>query len=127
MRVSKIKVYVAGRMTNGGHANGYDLHSIREAILISNQLVQRGYVPYCPQLTLLAELIYPIPYESWLGIDFAWIDVCDVVLRLPGESKGADREVAFATDRGIPVVYSVEELVALTRGPEWSHYHETAI
>ena len=35
---------------------------------------------------------------------------CDAVLRLPGESKGADQDVAIARDRGLPVYYSVDEL-----------------
>jgi hypothetical protein len=101
---------MAGRMTNGGHANGYDVHTIRSAIILSNQLIEGGYAPFCPQLTILAEMIHPIPYEAWLGIDFEWVEVCDVLLRLPGESKGADREVAHAVSKGIPVVYSLEEL-----------------
>jgi hypothetical protein len=37
---------------------------------------------------------------------------CDAVLRLPGESKGADQDVAIARDRGLPVYYSIEEFVA---------------
>lgn len=31
------------------------------------------------------------------------LDICDGVLRLPGESKGADNDVAIARRRGIPV------------------------
>jgi hypothetical protein len=99
-------------MTNGGHANGYDLHSIREAIITANKLVELGYAPFCPQLTVLAELIHPVPYESWLGSDFEWVEVCDVLLRLPGESKGADREVEHAKSKSIPVAYSIEEVLA---------------
>jgi hypothetical protein len=37
---------------------------------------------------------------------------CDAVLRLPGESTGADRDVAIAAERGIPVYYDVEEIPA---------------
>ena len=37
---------------------------------------------------------------------------CDAVLRLPGESKGADQDVAIARERGLPVYHSIEELVA---------------
>ncbi|MDF1477550.1 DUF4406 domain-containing protein [Leifsonia sp. H3M29-4] len=37
---------------------------------------------------------------------------CDAVLRLPGESKGADQDVAIALERGLPVYHSIEELVA---------------
>jgi len=37
---------------------------------------------------------------------------CDAVLRLPGESTGADRDVAIAAERGIPVYHDVEEIPA---------------
>jgi ABC-type sugar transport system substrate-binding protein len=39
------------------------------------------------------------------------VSVADLVVRLPGESKGADAEVAEARRRGIPVVYGVESVV----------------
>jgi hypothetical protein len=35
---------------------------------------------------------------------------CDAVLRLPGESKGADQDVAIAIERGIPVYHALEEV-----------------
>jgi len=35
---------------------------------------------------------------------------CDAVLRLPGASKGADQDVAIATERGLPVYYRVDEI-----------------
>jgi len=36
---------------------------------------------------------------------------CNAVLRLPGESKGADAEVALAEENGIDVFYSIEDLI----------------
>jgi hypothetical protein len=38
------------------------------------------------------------------------IERCDAVLRLEGESKGADNDVRLANERGIPVYYSIEDL-----------------
>ena len=35
---------------------------------------------------------------------------CDAVLRLPGESKGADQDVAIARERGLAVYYSLDEV-----------------
>lgn len=35
---------------------------------------------------------------------------CDAVLRLPGESTGADNDVRIARERGIPVYHSIAEL-----------------
>lgn len=38
---------------------------------------------------------------------------CDAVLRLPGESKGAENDVRIARERGIPVYFDVAEIPAL--------------
>lgn len=37
---------------------------------------------------------------------------CDAVLRLPGESKGADNDVLIARERGLPVYFSIDEVPA---------------
>ena len=38
------------------------------------------------------------------------IERCDAVLRIPGESKGADMDVARARERGLLVCFDVSEL-----------------
>ena len=38
---------------------------------------------------------------------------CDAVLRLPGESSGADTDVAIARERGIPVYTDLSEIPAI--------------
>jgi hypothetical protein len=35
---------------------------------------------------------------------------CDAVLRLPGESTGADQDVAIARERGLPVYRELAEI-----------------
>ena len=35
---------------------------------------------------------------------------CDAVLRLPGDSAGADKDVEIALERGLPVYRSLEEI-----------------
>jgi hypothetical protein len=40
---------------------------------------------------------------------------CDAVLRLPGESSGADADVAIARERGIPVYTDLSEIPAFER------------
>ena len=35
---------------------------------------------------------------------------CDAVLRLPGESTGADQDVAIARQRGLPVYHRLQEI-----------------
>lgn len=38
------------------------------------------------------------------------IDRCDAILRLEGESKGADNDVRLANERGIPVYYDIKDV-----------------
>ncbi|MEV4042181.1 hypothetical protein RKD32_007342 [Streptomyces sp. SAI-195] len=40
---------------------------------------------------------------------------CDAVLRLPGDSIGADQDVAVARSRGLPVYYDIAQIPALDR------------
>lgn len=35
---------------------------------------------------------------------------CDAVLRLPGQSTGADQDVVIAGERGLPVYHTLEEI-----------------
>jgi hypothetical protein len=39
---------------------------------------------------------------------------CDAVLRIEGESKGADEDVRLASERGLPVYFRVEDIPILT-------------
>jgi hypothetical protein len=40
---------------------------------------------------------------------------CDAVLRLPGESKGADQDVQIAIVRGLKVYYKLEDVPGLVK------------
>ncbi|GAA5025665.1 hypothetical protein GCM10025738_00890 [Microbacterium fluvii] len=51
---------------------------------------------------LAAEVMYPTAERL--------LQHCDAVLRLPGESRGADQDVAIALSRGIPVYNSLAEI-----------------
>jgi hypothetical protein len=42
---------------------------------------------------------------------------CDAVLRLPGESKGADQDVAIAQERGLPIFHQVEDVPGYVSEP----------
>ena len=54
---------------------------------------------------------YKFDYDFWLAYDMEWLKVCDCVLRLDGESPGADKEDELAKKLGIPVYYSIGELM----------------
>lgn len=98
-------VYVAGPYTQGDvEAN------VAEAIRVGNVLIDKGYAPIVPHLSHYQHMAKPQDYETWMEIDFSLIEVCDLLLRIPGDSPGADREVDLAIGIDVPVVYAVEDL-----------------
>ena len=44
-------------------------------------------------------------------MDLEWLEVFDCILRLPGESSGADNEVTYMLDLGKPVFWSIGDLI----------------
>lgn len=62
-----------------------------------------------PTDPLAAEVMYPTADRL--------LQHCDAVLRLPGESKGADQDVAIATERGLPVYRSLAEVPGVAELP----------
>jgi uncharacterized protein DUF4406 len=103
----KKKVYVAGPYTKGDVAV-----NVRRAIEVGTELFDLGYIPFIPHLTHFWHLVTPKPYETWLDIDNEWLPTCDALLRIPGESSGADKEVALAHKLGIPVYFDIIALSA---------------
>lgn len=92
-------VYVAGPIT------GDPFGCVRQAAKAFRDLRTCDVVPFLPQLSVIQEMVDPLPYEEWLAYDFEVIERCDALFRLPGESPGADREVEFATSLGLPVFF----------------------
>jgi hypothetical protein len=57
-----------------------------------------------PHLSLIAHLVDPRPDMYWYAYDLDILANCDGLIRLDGDSQGADREVAYADEHGIPVL-----------------------
>jgi hypothetical protein len=99
----RAKVYVAGP-----YSVGEALTNVHNAIAVAERLADLGFAPFVPHLNHFWHVISPRTYEFWMGLDLEFLPVCDVLLRLPGESLGADREMERAVMLGIPVFHSVE-------------------
>lgn len=89
-------VYVAGPITVPE-----PMENVHHAVKVATRLRDSGLVvPFVPHTTCLWHMIEPASYETWLAYDFDVIRHCHALLRMEGESKGeskgADREVAFA-------------------------------
>lgn len=55
-----------------------------------------------PNDPLASEVMYPTAERL--------LQHCDAVLRVPGDSRGADQDVAIAEGRGLPVYRSLDEV-----------------
>ena len=101
-----ITVYIASPYTIGDVAV-----NVKRQMDTADQLMDLGYCPIVPLFTHFQHMHHPRPYEDWMKIDEEKVRRCDVLLRLPGESSGADREMVLARSQGIPVALSVGEVM----------------
>ena len=81
-----------------------------KAIQVAEELVERGFMPLIPHLLLLWHIVSPHKEDFWYECGRELLRRCDGLLRIEGESKGADWEVELAKEWGIPVYYSISEV-----------------
>ena len=108
-------------------------HNIRQADDAHARLMQAGYSVINPVLSFYSgnvtrymhgagdviattghddtrSAFHQFTHADWLSCDKAQVAKCDAVLRLPGESAGADEETALARQLRIPVFTSIDAL-----------------
>lgn len=102
-------VYAAGPYTKPD-----PVINTNRAIRLADHIFERGHTPFIPHLTMFWHLVIPRAYQDWLDYDVEWLKKCDVVIRLLGESNGADKEVEIARELMIPVILGGES--------EFDHY-----
>ena len=102
----KTKVYIASPYTKGDVAVNVKLQ-----LDTANTLMDYGFIPFVPLYSHFQHMAHPRPYEDWVELDMTWVRACDVLLRIGGESIGADNEVKLAMELKIPVFYSIEQLL----------------
>jgi hypothetical protein len=100
------KVYIAGPYSKGDRE-----FNVRQALIFAEHLTQLGFIPYVPHLSHFWDLQHPHDHKFWLDYDRHWLEVCACLLRIPGESAGADQEMKWALDMGKPVFLDIESLV----------------
>jgi len=101
-----IKVYIASRYSIGDKDE-----NVRVSLMAANELINEGFAPFAPLLSHFQHAMFPQGYDTWLALDIEWVSVCDCLLRLPGDSSGADLEVEFARSNSIPVFYTIAQLI----------------
>lgn len=105
-----IKVYLASPYTLGDVAV-----NIKTQMDVANELISLGFAPFVPLYSHFQHMAHPRPYGDWLKLDLEWLSVCDCLLAFLVNRKAPDSEVEFAKLCGMPVFYSLEELI------KWKH------
>ncbi len=100
------RVYISGPLTSSGNV----LDNLDRAMDAARALIAAGFAPFCPHLTYHVDPGGEYPHDLWMAIELPWVAVADALLRLPGESLGADLEVARAEAVGIPVFTTIADL-----------------
>ncbi|MEK1929304.1 MAG: DUF4406 domain-containing protein [Pararhizobium sp.] len=84
----------------------------------SHALFQAGHVPMIGEWVALpvwhaaggCEVGDDLYEEIFHPVAGRLLQLCEAILRLPGDSKGADNDVRIATERGIPVYFRLEDV-----------------
>lgn len=103
-----LRVYVAGPISVG------DLVlNVRNAIIAAERIRVRGHFPFVPHLTAFQwYFLFPqnhtLTADSWKHWNESWLAMCDILVRLPGQSAGSDAEVKFAREQNIEVFLGME-------------------
>lgn len=117
------RVYLSGPISLGDQ-----MHNFHMAATAQRDLMEAGYAVLNPMLTMKHPAAKEIPWDLWIAGDLPWVEVADLLIRLPGESVGADLEVRHAVKHNIPVYRAcislprsnfTRELGAYTLGVRW--------
>lgn len=98
------KVYISSPYSFGNQAD-----NVRVSLIVAEKARELGYLPVLPLLSHFWHFAFPHPYDYWMDMDLEMVEDSDYLIRIPGESIGADDEVSRALALGIRVFYSFQE------------------
>lgn len=114
-----MRIYVAGAlsskqssMRNPSKVVTDYIRNLNRMCKTASELRKLGYFPYVPGMDFMLGFVDGGWVEDdYRGIGYAFLEVCDAVLVI-SESWGVKREVAHASQLGIPVFYGIEALIS---------------
>lgn len=93
------RVYIASAYTADDPA-----YAVTRQQVVADLLQDAGMHPVIPLLCHYRHEHHPREWEEWMAYCLGELATCNAVLRIGGlPSKGADAEVEWAKDHGIPV------------------------
>ena len=106
------RIYVAGAYSADNVINVFE--NMRKGIELSYEVLKAGFSPFCPWLDYHFSLMGEVSIEEYYRYSMAWLEVSEAVLVVPGweDSAGTKKEMVRAHELGIPVYFSLGELIA---------------
>ena len=109
--MTRPRVYISGPITMGDRE-----HNFQQAADLHRRLLLCGLAPLNPMLSMKLPGAFEIPHRTWIDGDLPWVECAEAVFRLPGASMGADEEVEYAKDLGIPIFTDEQAMLEYFRG-----------
>ena len=103
------KIYIASPYWNDNYI--VRAENVMRQIKAADKLLSEGYLPFWPLHSHFIEQHYHREESVWLNISLQWLTYMDALVRLDGDSKGADLEVTHAQSINIPVFFGVDDLL----------------
>lgn len=103
---NNIMVFISSPYTEGNVATNVGIQ-----IDVFNDLMNNDFTPFAPLLAHFIQLVHPHEYNEWINLCYRWIDKSDCILRIKGESKGADKEVLYAESKFKRIFYDIDDLI----------------
>lgn len=113
-----LRIYIAGPYT------GNEVVGTANMMQVAQRIALAGHFPYAPLWMHYADhadtSLPNMDYEFCIDHCLSFLSVCDMLVRLPGTSKGADKEWEEACKAGKPVITldSLEAYLQLPRVAE---------
>ena len=108
-----IKVYICSPYTNGDKEKNVEFQ-----MEMADQLISLGFFPFTPLYYHFQHTYIPRYDSDWLKLDFVWLRLCDCIIRFKTiyegkvlDSHGSDLEEEEARRIGIPVFYTIDDMV----------------
>ena len=115
--LGRVWIMIAGPYRSGARSGEERAKNLRALNLAAYELFRMGHIPIIgvnlalPIICAAGEATYD---EIMMPLSLATAYRCDAILRIAGESAGADLEVERVRARGCPVYSSVSDAPAAT-------------
>jgi hypothetical protein len=98
-------IYVAG------YYSANPTQGVRNAVAAYDALREVGWVPLVPHVSMLLDMLSPMPPSYWYAYDLALLSRCDAMYVCPDSltalSIGVAKEITYARTHDIPIFWEV--------------------